>query len=383
MKKAGMDNGNNGLKLWVSDKEKPLMIPTVVSLNKGESYTTLEEPDVTKEELHNNIDVTINSKALRYNGMRYIVGNKVIEDNLDAEELEIHSDKSTDEITAILGLSGLAINEIFDNYESDDIKATYDISVSLPVNTITVEKAEYYSNRFIGEHEVIFHHPSGRNQKVTLKIEFARTLPEGSAGAWGIIYNEDGTPKKWNIREDGQEVKKVLEDELLLHFDIGAGTTEEVVTDGVVYKPKFSHGHDFGVKQTIENIRSQWNFQNKKPNEKIDSMTEFNTIYFDKENPRHSELVELSKPHLLQLAKKMTKIVINKIDAMKTKPVTFIYGGGSIILEEYIREELKAKGRMDRVVFLNDPIYVTAKGLLVYTCSPRYEAKKVDRLGVK
>lgn len=382
MKKAGLDIGNYAVKLWVNENEKPLQIPTVISLYTGETVDLLEQPDIAKHEIPNNIDVTIYSKALRQNGIRYIVGNKVIEDVLDAEELENHSDKSSDEITAVLGLASLAVDAIMENYDSNDITVTYDIALSLPVSTITVKTAELYANRFIGHHEVIYHHPSGRNQKVNLNIEFARTLPEGSAGSWGIIFNEDGTLKKWTIKDGDNEITKTLEDDVLLHFDIGAGTTEEVVTDGVVYRPQHSYGHDFGVKQTIEDIRKQFNSV-AKPNEKIDSVTEFNTIYFDKENPRHDKLVALSKPHLNKLARKMAKIIINKIDSLKARPVTFIYGGGSIVLEEYLREELQAKDRMDRVVFLNDPINVTAKGLLVYATSPRYLAKKEEVLGVK
>lgn len=382
MKKVGMDNGNYALKLWVEGNKDAIQVPTVISLYTGEVTDLFEQEDIPKEELLNNIDVTINSKALHRNNERYIVGNKVINDDLPSEELENHSDKSTDEITAILGLSGLAINEIYNNYEENKIESDFDISLSLPVNTINLEKATKYANRFIGQHEIIFHHPSGRDQTVIINIKFARTLPEGSAGAWGIIYNEDGSSKKYTIIDNGGKVQKTLEGDVLLHFDIGAGTTEEVVTNGVAYQPKRSRGHDFGVKSTIEDIRGQWN-SNSRPNEKIDSVAEFNNIYFDKENPRHTDLVILSKPHLRQLARKMTKLIINKIDELKTKPVTFIYGGGSTILEEYIIEELKTKDRMDRVMFLNDPINVTAKGLLVYTASPRYQYLKEIEVGEK
>lgn len=378
--KIGLDNGNYALKLWKNgDNETPISIPTVVSLYTGETNDLLEQEDIPKKELANNIDVTINSKTLNQNGLRFIVGNKVLEDDLEAEELEKNSDKSTDEITAIMGLSGLTVKAISENYHNDNIEVSCDISLSLPVNTITAEKAEQYAERFIGTHEIIYHHPSGRDQKVTIKIDYARTLPEGSAGAWGIIYNEDGSLKKWEIKD--QTSKETLEEATLLHYDIGAGTTEEVVTEGVVYKPKQSYGYGYGVKSTIEDIRKRWNYK-RQPNEMIDSVAEFNKIFFDKENARHDELIKLSELPLRQLAKKFAKIIINKIDDMKTKPIVFIYGGGSIILESYLRDELKAKGRMNRVIFLNDPINVTAKGLLVYTCSPRYEQKKEEDLGV-
>ena len=36
---------------------------------------------------------------------------------------------------------------------------------------------------------------------------------------------------------------------------------------------------------------------------------------------------------------------------------------------------------MTNVTFLNQPMYVNARGLLVYTCSPRYEQQKEKELG--
>ncbi len=107
--KAGADAGNNSLKLWVKDKE-PINIPTVYSLYMGETTELMDLEDIPKEDLLNNIDVTINSKALSENGLRYAIGNKVIDENLDALELEKKSDKSKDEIPVIVTLAGLAIS---------------------------------------------------------------------------------------------------------------------------------------------------------------------------------------------------------------------------------------------------------------------------------
>lgn len=60
----------------------------------------------------------------------------------------------------------------------------------------------------------------------------------------------------------------------------------------------------------------------------------------------------------------------------------FIYGGGAAILKPYLQPILKSKDRMTNVTFLKDPMFVNARGLLVYTCSPRYEQQKERELGV-
>ncbi|MFD2616467.1 ParM/StbA family protein [Terrilactibacillus laevilacticus] len=377
--KAGADAGNNGLKLWVKGA-KPITIPTVYSLYLGETTELMDLEDIPADELINNIDMTINSKTLRFNNFRYVIGEKVLTDNLQATELEKKSDKSKDEIPAIVTLAGLAIHAMKSEYDKDKIEVTYDLSVALPVSTITKESAQANANRYMGTHEVTFHHPSGRNVKVTIKIDFCKCLPEGAAAAWGVVFDETGKLSERKV-EVGEKLMKVdFSDKTLLHFDIGSGTTEIVVTEGVKFNPKLSEGLNYGVKQTILDIVKRWNRGN--PRKSIDSMVEFNEIYFNPEHPRHNDLIEASKTALLQLANQISSVIINKIDDLKDDPYVFIYGGGAVVLKSYLITILKQKGRMTNVTFLSNPIFVNARGLLVYTCSPRYDQQKERALGV-
>jgi len=376
--KAGADAGNNGLKLWVKDSE-PLTIPTVYSFYMGETTELMDMDDITAKDLLDNIDVTINSKALKVNGRRYIIGEKVLKDNLPPNELEEKSDKSMDEIPVIVTLAGLAINAMKQEYEKDNIEVTYDLSVALPVSTITQVTAKKNAERFMGTHEVIFHHPSGRNVTISIKIDYCKCLPEGAAGAWGVVFDENGKPSKRKIEIGENVIETDFNDKTLLHFDIGAGTTEMVVTEGVKFNPKLSEGLNFGVKPQINKIIKVWNRKN--PRKSIDSMAEFNEIFFDAEHPRHIELVTESNTGFLQLAQQFSSYIINKIDDLKDDPFVFIYGGGADILKENLQEILKEKNRMTNVTFLNNPMYVNARGLLVYTCSPRFEQQKEKELG--
>lgn len=239
--KAGADAGNNGLKLWVKDVA-PIAIPTIYSLYMGETTELMDMEDIPAEELINNIDLTIDSKALSFNGQRYVIGEKVLNDNLRAVELEKKSDKSKDEIPVIVTLAGLAIDAMKKQYDKDNIKVTYDLSVALPVSTITQANAKANSERFMGTHEVTFHHPSGRNVKVTIKIEYCKCLPEGAAAAWGVVFDETGKTIERKIEVADKIMKVDFQNKTLLHFDIGAGTTEIVVTEGIKFNPKLSEG---------------------------------------------------------------------------------------------------------------------------------------------
>lgn len=386
--KAGADAGNNALKLWVKDSE-PQMIPTVFSFYIGETTELMDIDDIAVDDLLNNIDVTVNSKALTSNGKRYIIGEKVLKDNLPAIELEEKSDKSKDEIPVLVTLAGLAIDAMKKEYEKDRIEVTYDLSVALPVNTITKENAKKNAERFMGTHEVIFHHPSGRDVTISIKIEYCKCLPEGAAGAWGVVFDENGKEIVRRVEieeliENGVETQSQIvdinfSDKTLLHFDIGGGSTELVVTHGVKYNPKLSEGLNFGVKSQINTIIKVWNREH--PRKSIDSIAEFNEIFFDPEHPRHTDLVYESNTGLLQLAQKISSYIINKIDDLKDDPYVFIFGGGAAILKDNLQKILKSKDRMKNVTFLDSPLFVNARGLLVYTCSPRYQQQKEKELG--
>ncbi|MDQ8094888.1 ParM/StbA family protein, partial [Bacillus amyloliquefaciens] len=301
--KAGADAGNNALKLWVKGSQ-PIQIPSVYSLYMGETTALMEMEDIPANKLVENIDVTINSKALTHNGQRYIVGEKVLEDQLHGVEFEKKSEKSTDEIPVIVTLAGLAIDAIKKQYDQDNIEVTYDLSVALPVSSINQQKAKAHAERFIGTHEVEFHHPSGRDVKVKIKIEYCKCLPEGAAGAWGVVYDEEGKTTERKIELGDQTMKVNFKDKTLLHFDIGAGTTELVVTEGVAFNPRLSEGLTYGVKDTIEGIIKIWNREN--PRKSIDSIAEFNEIYFDSEHPRHNGLRKAAKPGMLLLANRIS-----------------------------------------------------------------------------
>lgn len=376
---ASADAGNNALKMMI-DGNEPIVVPSTYAYNIGDATEQFEQADIPEDKLLENLDVTISSKALNQNNVRYYVGDMVIQNQIKGNEYEKLSDKSTDEIPVILTLSALAVDAMKREPGKDHIKATYDLALALPVVTITQESARKNSERFMGTHEVIFHHPSGRDVTTEVTIVFCKCIPEGAAGAWGVVYDEKGNISYRDV-EINDEVKSInFADKLILHFDIGAGTSEVVVTDGVQYKPRMSEGLGYGTKETINDIIKRWN--KKYPRKSINGIAEYNDIYFNTEHPRHTDLREESKLALKNLAIQLGKVLIDKIDDMKDEPYTFIYGGGSIIIKSYLEEILRSKGRLKNVIFLNDPINVNARGLLVFALSPLFAKAKKDYLAI-
>ncbi|EOO35302.1 hypothetical protein IIU_02247 [Bacillus cereus VD133] len=377
--KAGADAGNNGLKLMVKGQD-PIFIPSIYSLYIGEPTGLLDEVDVSLSELENHIDVTISSPSLMLNNVRYIVGEKVIQDQLKGTEVEKKSNKSTDELMVITILSGLAVSAMRQSPTSSHINIRYDLSVALPMQLITQEIAAENAKRYMGNHKVIFHYPNGRDVTINVSIEYCKCLPEGASGTWGIVYDEEGNVVKHKIECEQNQVSEIdFVDKTLLSFDIGAGTTEEVVSLGVNFRPQLSKGLSYGVKETLLQIITRWN--RKYPTKTIDSITEFNQIYLNDKHPRNTLLVEESQAALLGLAARVATDIINKIDDMKDDPYVFIYGGGAVIIKNSLKMILKQKGRLKNVIFVDNPLFTNARGLLVYTCSPKYREHKQKELG--
>ena len=111
--------------------QDPIFIPSIYALYIGEPTGLLDEEDVSLSELENHIDVTISSPSLMLNNVRYIVGEKVIQDQLKGTEVEKKSNKSTDELMVITILSGLAVSAMRQSPTSSHINIRYDLSVAL------------------------------------------------------------------------------------------------------------------------------------------------------------------------------------------------------------------------------------------------------------
>lgn len=385
-KKVGADAGNNGTKLEFQGQPS-IYIPSNISYYIGSNLSEdLNDQPFDIEKLHEQLDITVSSPALQMK-TRYIVGEKCITDQLEIIEMEENSEKDKSEIPIITTLAGLGVDIIRSNASKikEDkgeffLKGSYDLACGLPIKNITVSKAKELESKYMGTHTLIFHIREDLVIKVEIVIEFCKCLPEGAAAAWGIVYDEKGKLIKHQITvANNQIVEVTLENRLLLHFDIGGGTVEEVVTQGVVLQTKLSDGLPYGTKKTIQDAISVWNKHN--PRKSIDSMLEFNKIYFNSEHPRHNAVVQFFASPLRGLSVRLSTEFVNRIDRLKDDPIIFIYGGGSALLKEFLLPVLEAKN-IENIIFTKNPMYENAKGLLVYALSTRYQQLKEKTLEV-
>src|SRR3954452_7633708 len=130
---AGIDIGNDSVKLVVSGSNEPIIIPSIVS--PGYERHVLQEEDSPLKAL----DVMVYSPKLKKKSQRYFVGLLASEDQ-DNAELEETDNKATSDQSLIVALTALAyasvtnVSQTLQPGETVD-QVEYVIGTGLPVRT--------------------------------------------------------------------------------------------------------------------------------------------------------------------------------------------------------------------------------------------------------
>lgn len=381
----GLDTGNGSLKAWSSGMTEGYLIPSVYSkVVEVNHHAGTAQVDYTPDEIIDNLDITyVATPALAETNQRYFIGKQVAKGfKNDGNETAENSLKYLDKTPALIGLAALAVDAIKRNPNKRKIKINYDLAVALPIKDIL--HAELHAKRFQGIHNLIVHQPSGNDIDIVIEVEASFCLPEGAAAAWGVVYDEKGRIIKYSINRDGNVVELDFKNKPLVHADLGAGTTELVYTKGIQYYHELSQPNEFGTKKIINEIRAVWNANPENMRKQIPSTDAFNRAYYDSTNFRHNALKPLADKMMVQRTEKLGTDLINFYDRFtaQTEEVLpfIIYGGGAILLKDILLKIFTANKLLDVVIFLNDPLFTNAKGLLVYASSPVFAQKKAEML---
>jgi len=237
VKLAGIDIGNDSVKVVLDGVREPFIIPNVIA--PGYERMILQEEDSPIKAL----DVMVHSPALKRNNQRYFVGLLAIEheDNLELEESD---NKAVSDQALIVALTALAYaGVVTQSLSSGTDTIEYIIGTGLPVRIF----ARYHhrlQERLVGEHEVTFlTTPQLRNRRVRLIIRRAEVAIEGAAALYNLATH------------DSLQVK----DEELYYgcigiCEIGALTTEFPVIKRMSIDNHFSHGEHMGLASYLDAI---------------------------------------------------------------------------------------------------------------------------------
>lgn len=381
-RKASVDGGNGSTKMMFEGVEQGLAIPTANqkvlkrSISRG---AFLNSTKVTSENIQDHLDITfVSSKALEKTNERYYIGKRCLRD-LDSipDETEKEAKKHVSEIVARTALAGLLVDAIRLNPDSKQITAHYDLTLALPINSVDQEAFQQHASRFIGTHEMIFHYPNGEEVNVTIVIEFAMTLPEGAISAYSIIYDLQGDYKTYSITVGDEKKEITLEESDLILVDIGAGTLDIAVMNGLNFDFDNSVSDNLGTRKTIDKIRNEWNVENK---DKLDSLLKFNEVYNDSSDENSARLQEFSLEFLDADSRKIATMIHEVYRKLHSRARIFVQGGGQLLYKRSLMPLFTDLDYISNVHFTQNPVFTNAEGLLIFALSPDYSEIKKEYL---
>ncbi|WEK53498.1 MAG: ParM/StbA family protein [Candidatus Cohnella colombiensis] len=238
---AGIDIGNDSVKLVVSGSNVPVIIPSIVS--PGYERHVLQEEDSPLKAL----DVMVYSPKLKKRSQRYFVGLLASEDQ-DNAELEETDNKATSDQSLIVALTALAYASITNVAQTLQPGETVDqveyiIGTGLPVRTYA-RYHQTFEERLVGEHEVTFlSTPKLRGRTVRVNIRRAIVSIEGAAALFHMATHD-------NLQVRDEE----LYNGVIGICEMGALTTDFPVVKRMSIDNQFSTGEQLGLASYLDSI---------------------------------------------------------------------------------------------------------------------------------
>ncbi|MDF2959452.1 MAG: ParM/StbA family protein [Paenibacillus sp.] len=241
MKLAGIDIGNDSIKVVLDGVRDPLTIPNIVA--PGFERHILQEEDSPLKAL----DVVVHSPRLSKNNQRYFVGMLAME-NEDSVELEETDNKAVSDQSLVVALTALAYAAVVSQsvtntgYNNTE-EAEYVIGTGLPVRSYSYYN-KMFEDRLVGEHEVTFlSTPHMRNRKVKVSIRKAIVSIEGAAALFHMATHD-------NLQVKDEE----LYNGCIGICEMGALTTDFPVVNKMSIDNQFSTGEQMGLASYLDNI---------------------------------------------------------------------------------------------------------------------------------
>jgi plasmid segregation protein ParM len=303
-------------------------------------------------QLINEMDVTISSPAVKFNGL-YFVGQKAINTSDKPKSINVGREQKYNTDYAIISMLSVISNYVvMKHYEkAKNLPKQLNIKVNktvtaLPINEWDVENAQYFKQRFINHlHSVTVHINNGLyNVPVTIEFDKKRFFvsAEGLPAIYAIISSENNdlfkdmklfSPASKNLK-NGKVTAEYFEGKRVAHIDIGDGTVDLPITHGLNLNRNVLVGTNHGAGHAIKKALSD--FMKAKNLSKI-TRQKFSEYLKDENHEYHKDAWEFLKIPALNEAEFIYDAFENVLDEVDNEiDIVCVYGGGSIVLREYL-----------------------------------------------
>jgi plasmid segregation protein ParM len=241
LKLAGIDVGNDSIKVVMDGMRDPITVPNIVA--PGYERFILQEEDSALKAL----DVMVYSPALAKNNQRYFVGALAMEheDNFELEETD---NKAVSDQSLVVALTTLAYAGLISQSQGNSEYTNMDevefiVGTGLPVRTYA-RFHQQFEDRLVGEHVVTFFStPKLKNRKVKVVIKRAVVSIEGAAALYSMATHD-------NLQVKNEELYYGC----IGICEIGALTTDFPVIRKMNIDNHFSYGEQMGLATYLDSI---------------------------------------------------------------------------------------------------------------------------------
>jgi len=262
------------------------------------------------------------------------------------------------------------------------IDVDIDMTTSLPVTQYTKDNARIFADKFLdGVHHVTVHIGTNRVD-VNLNFQYVKVNPESVAVVFYLqnLKGElaDKMFDEFNALYGNKAEGSYFKNKRILHIAIGEGTTEYPVTEGIQFNPNFIMGTNNGVGHAIEEVLND--FIRQKNLTKY-SRQDFSNVLRDKSHKYYADAMDIVAGPLesqadiiLRYAKAEVGKANNEID------IICIHGGGSILMKDYLADDLYDFGKKTDIEIFYTPeeyaVILESLGLYEFTQSDLFNKLK-------
>ncbi|MFC4808755.1 hypothetical protein [Paenibacillus sp. GCM10023250] len=358
---AGIDVGNDSVKLVLEGATEPVVIPSILA--PGYERHVFQEEDAPLKAL----DVRIHSPKLKKNRERYFVGLLAMEDQ-DNSELEETDNKATSDQALIVALTALAYaaltSGVYPPVEGQGPEvAEYIVGTGLPVRTYTGFH-KTFEERLVGEHEVTFlSTPKLRGRVVRVAIRRAVVSIEGAAALFHMATHD-------NLSVRNEELYYGC----IGICEMGALTTDFPVIKRMSIDNQFSTGEQFGLAGYLDSIIREVEDQygHRFPSRaKLIQRIKSGDYLIQRIGEGQADIRPIVDSYFARAANKVLDLILKRWKKNPDIQCFYVLGGGGAALRSYLTE---AAGPV-RLRFVEDGEFQNVYGYLKLARNKQLQAQ--------
>ena len=398
--KVGADNGNSEQDIIINGVQ--LQQADVYGRVIGE-LKNLEELD--QEVFVNNLEdnLVIGIKTSKHvNPGEYYVGNHTLRSGTSVRNTEVGAgnNKTDSEVVYLNVIGQIAAYAVKKAHKGDktinNVEVSVDMTTALPIVQYDQKEANRFAEKFMDEEHRITVKTPEKDYFVNIIFNFVKVIPEGVTTTFAIVGGAEEIFKTYNQRviDNMNQTNKdsLYTEELntayfakqqrkILHISIGESTTEYPITNGLAFDPNFVRGSNNGTGHAIKRALPLFN--------KKFICNYSRQMYSDVvKNPDHKfnqDTVDYLVGPLEDEAMSIYRMAADEIERANNEvDVIMVYGGGSILMREFLEPKLEIIARQIRskILYVDKEHAVTleSKGLYNFTNSALFKALKEKKI---